>query len=666
MKKLLSIALLFLAVMTAEAGIVGEWTVYPAFDDITEVETAGNITYVLSSGDLYSYNANDQSITVYDKSKTLNDCEISHIGWCQAAKRLVIVYANQNIDLLEKDGSTINISDYYTKAYTDDKTINGLNIDGYFAYLSTGFGIVKINVKEAFITDTYNIGIPVNWTHVDAKRIYAESAREGQWSALLSSNLLDKANWSRTGSYNKENKQITEEQMTIAKTYCPDGPKNNNFGYMRFDYGRLYTVGGYMEGRARKAYTQIKEGDEWNVITNDISYQSTRSFLDAFKIEVDPKDKNHWFVAARTGLYEFFNNKCIKDYYWQNSPLQRAATVPETNVNYTLVTSAIFDKEDNLWVFNAIGAEANIYKLDKNGQWTTYPHRELLNNEYHSWERQVSTMFDSRGLLWFVNNDWRDGGLACYNTASDDIRTFHTINNQDGTQMFYFYGRCCVEDKDANIWFCTDAGPLMIPANTIDNGSPEFHQIKVPRNDGTNLADYLLAGIDCTCMAIDGGNRKWFGTTGHGVYVIDSDNITQLHHFTASDCPILSDNIESIAIDDATGEVFIGTDRGLCAYTTDATEEAEELDGDNVYAYPNPVTPDYTGLITITGLTYRASIKITTAGGQLVAEGTSNGGTFTWDGTDLDGKRVASGVYMVHAATENGKKGVVCKVGIVR
>lgn len=665
MKKLFSIALLFLTVLTAEAGIVGEWLVYPAFGDVTEVETAGNITYVLSSGALYSYNANDNSVTVYDKAKTLNDCDISHIGWCQAAKRLVIVYSNQNIDLLERNGSTINISDYFTKAYPDDKTINGLNIDGYFAYLSTGFGIVKINVKEAFITDTYNIGVPVNWTHVDGQRIYAESAREGQWSALLNSNLLDKTSWSRTGGYHKENKQISEEQMRIAKTYRPDGPEQNQFGYMRIFNGKLYTVTGY-GSPSRKAYVQIKDGNDWTVISNDIAYQSPRVYLNPYKIEIDPSTEQHWFVPARTGLYEYLNGKVIKDYYWENSPLQRAATVPADNVNYTLATSAIFDRTGDLWVFNGIAPNPAIYKLDKNGQWTVLPHAELTNEAGYSWEKQVSTMFDSRGLLWFVNDDWRNGAIACYNTATDDIRTFHTINNQDGTQMFYFFGRCCAEDKDANIWFCTDAGPLMIPAHSIDNGSPEFHQIKVPRNDGTNLADYLLAGIDCTCLAIDGGNRKWFGTNGLGVYVIDSDNITQLHHFTTSDSPILSNNIECITIDDATGEVFIGTDKGLCSYTTDATEEAEELDGDNVYAYPNPVTPEYTGLITITGLTYKASIKITTAGGQLVAEGTSNGGTFTWDGTDLDGKRVASGVYMVHAATENGKKGVVCKVGIVR
>ena len=666
MRKISSIALLLLANVVARAGIVGEWMGYPAFGNITEVESAGNVTYVLASGGLYSYNSKDQSVITYDKAKTLNDCDISHIGWCQEAKRLVIVYSNQNIDLLETNGNTINISEYYTKSYTDDKTVNGLNISGPYAYLSTGFGIVKINVKGAYIADTYNIGIPVNWTHVDAERIYAESEKEGQWSALLKSNLLDKSNWQKSGGYKKEDKKITEEQMTIAKTYRPDGPENNNFGFMRFANGRLYTIGGYQENPARPAVTQIMENNKWTNISNDLSYMSERVFLNAYKIETDPKDPNHWYVAARTGLYEFKDNKCIKDYYCNNSPLQRAASVPETNVNYTLVTSCLLDKEYNLWVLNGIAPKPSIYKLDKQGQWTTLSHPELMCSEKYSWVQMKDAFFDSRGLMWFANNDWRNGGLAYYNTQTDKLKTYNTINNQDGTKVFFFYGRTVKEDRDGNIWFCTDVGPLMIPAHTIANDSPEFHQVKVPRLDGTGLADYLLAGIDCTCMAIDGGNRKWFGTTGNGVYVIDSDNITQLHHFIASECPILSDNIESITINDANGEVFIGTDKGLCSYTTDATNEAPELESSNIYAYPNPVTPDYTGLITITGLTYKASIKIVTASGNLVAEGTSNGGTFTWDGTDLNGNRVASGVYMVLAATESGKKGAVCKIGIVR
>ena len=86
---------------------------------------------------------------------------------------------------------------------------------------------------------------------------------------------------------------------------------------------------------------------------------------------------------------------------------------------------------------------------------------------------------------------------------------------------------------------------------------------------------------------------------------------------------------------------------------------------DNVWAYPNPVKPDYTGLITITGLSFDADIKIVTSNGILVNQGRSTGGTYTWNAKDQKGKRVASGIYMVETATNDGRKGTVCKIAII-
>ena len=87
---------------------------------------------------------------------------------------------------------------------------------------------------------------------------------------------------------------------------------------------------------------------------------------------------------------------------------------------------------------------------------------------------------------------------------------------------------------------------------------------------------------------------------------------------------------------------------------------------DNVYAYPNPVKPDYTGSINIVGLSFQADIKIVSVNGTLVNQGKSTGGSYSWDGCDLKGRKVASGIYMVETATEEGEKGTVCKIAIIR
>ena len=151
----------------------------------------------------------------------------------------------------------------------------------------------------------------------------------------------------------------------------------------------------------------------------------------------------------------------------------------------------------------------------------------------------------------------------------------------------------------------------------------------------------------------------------NGVYLISADNITQIHHFTSSNSNLLSDDIESIAINENTNEIFFGTSKGLCSYMSDGSTLNSEMTKDNVWAYPNPVKPEYTGNITSTGLSLNADIKIVTSNGILVNQGRSNGETYIWDGNDLNGKKVTSGIYMVQTATYEGNKGTVCKIAII-
>jgi hypothetical protein len=205
----------------------------------------------------------------------------------------------------------------------------------------------------------------------------------------------------------------------------------------------------------------------------------------------------------------------------------------------------------------------------------------------------------------------------------------------------------------------------MIQKSEVGEREVTMQQIKVPRNDGSNYADYLLNGVSINHIAIDGGNRKWFATSGSGVFLISADNLTQISNFKEDNSKLLSNNITSVSINPKTGKVYFLTDKGLCSYMSDATEPSEEMTKDNVYAYPNPVTPDYKGLITVTGLTFNADVKICATNGALVAEGRSNGGTFTWDGCDREGRRVVSGIYMVVTATADGKKGTVCRIAVI-
>ena len=654
--------------LSLSAASIGTWKAYMAYHDITEIEKGGNMMYVLASDNLYSYNTNDQSIRTYDKTNALSDCSISHIAWCQGAKTLIILYSNNNIDLLDQSDNVTNLSDYYNKSMTEDKTVYSIDINGQYAYLSTGFGIVIINVAKAEITNTYNLGFKVDYSYIEDNYIYAASSTKGLHRGLLTDNLLDKSNWERVGDFVQRTKTIDPELLAVAQTLNPGGPKYNYFGFLKFTNNRLYSCGGVSGSkfdRNEPGTIQVMNNYEWQIYQDELSNITGHSYMDLACVDVDPKDENHVFASGRVGLYEFRNGNFIKEYTYDNSPLKSAATVNHLTKNYVMVQSIKFDTTGNLWCINSISPSTSVLVLDREGNWTDHHHSTFMNSGNRSYDNMIGAMFDSRGILWFVNNYWIEPSILCYQPSTDGAKSILSFINEDGTNISPTYVRCVAEDKDNNIWIGTNMGPLQLPANQIGTDDDTFNQIKVPRNDGTNLADYLLTGVDVTCIAIDGGGRKWFGTNGLGAYLISEDNYTEIQHFTSTNSNILSDNVQSIAINPQTGEVFFGTDKGLCSYMSDATEPNEEMTKDNVYAYPNPVRPDYTGLITVTGLSYDADVKIVTSNGVLVAQGRSNGGMFTWDGADLKGKRVVSGVYFVETATSTGSKGTVCKIAVV-
>ena len=629
------------------------------------VQANGSLIYVLASNGLYSYNPNDQSVRTFDKVNGLSDGNITHIAYNKAARRLVIVYANQNIDLMNDAGEVTNVSAYYNTSTTADKTIHGIYVSGRYAYLATGFGIVKLNVGNAEISDTYKLGFSVNYCYIRDNKLFAASKSAGLYSALLTTNLADKNNWKRVGTYVEKTPEDLSALWAKVANANPGGPQYNYFGYMKFHQGKLYTCGGY-NAPYREGTIQVWDGNTWDIYQDEAKIKPTTglSYQDIYCIDIDPKDENHLFAGARNGLYEFQNGHFKAFYNHKNAPINFATN--DESMEYELVTGVKFDSNDNLWVFNSQSKISSLLQYSDQ-KWTSHSTPVLMSFNGRSLANVQNLMFDSRGRLWFVNNNWTLPSLYSYQPQSKTLHTFTSFTNQDGTKLKELWNvRCAVEDKEGNIWIGTNVGPLMLEPSQMDSDNPVFQQIKVPRNDGTNYADYLLSGVDITAIAIDGANRKWFATNGNGVYLVSSNNIEEQQHFTAENSPLISNTIESIAINGTTGEVFFGTDKGLCSYKSNATEAAETMTQESVYAYPNPVKPDYTGPINITGLSYNADVKITTANGTLVKEGRSNGGLFTWDGCNKNGQRVASGIYMVEVATQDGHKGVVCKIAIVR
>lgn len=653
---------------------MGSWKAYLSYYEPQQICKAGtNTLFVRASNNLYSYSLTDHSVVTYDKVSPLSDTYIEHIAWNPQAKRLMIVYQNGNIDLMDLQENVYNISSLYTKTLTESKTVNSIYIHEQYAYLCMSFGVIKVNMERNEISETYTLNQNIQAVSISNGSIYARNSQNVVYYANMTANLIDQNNWQQTDTYPAFNEDTTDwdNYIDVVRTLKPGGPQYNDFYESVFTNGKLYATGGaFLSGFIQKnnpGIVQIYNGNEWTIYPTNIKNSTGFNYQDINCIDVDPTDKHRVMVAGRCGLYEFYNGELKTCYYKDNSPLRPVTSngnyLPD---DYTLVHGIQFDNQGNLWVANSQADGVNLLELSNTGQWTTHYKTELCYNNETSMSGLRRMMFDSHGLLWFVNTHYFSPSIICYDTSSDNIVVYDSFVNQDGSTYDNCYPYDIKEDLSGNIWIATNHGPFYFKSSEAGQSNAILQQEKIARNDGTNLADYLLTGIPVNCMAIDGGGRKWFGTSGNGVFLISEDNTEQIKHFTTNNSPLLSDNINNISINHQSGEVFFLTEKGLCSYMSDATASNDKMTDDNVYAYPNPVESGYTGLITVVGLSFDADVKILTSNGKLVAQGRSNGGTFTWDGCDSDGRKVASGIYMVATATSNGSKGIVCKIAIIK
>ncbi|SDG77649.1 Two component regulator propeller [Prevotella communis] len=679
MKRLALIVFLIaqLSIINCQLSIaqIGTWRAFMSYYEPQQIVKAGsNTLFVRASNSLYSYHLNDHSITTYDKVNTLSDTYISYIAWSQQAKRLIIVYQNGNIDLMDLQENVTNISSLYTKTLTESKTVNNVYIHQQYAYLCMPFGVIKVNMERAEISETYMLNQNIQAVVIDNTSIYAHNDQGTVYSALLSTNLIDKSNWNATDTYPAFTTDTADwdAYIDIVKTLKPDGPYYNQFYESKIVNGKLYTTGGaFRSGQIalnNPGIIQEYDFDTWTIYPTNINEITGFNYMDINCVDIDPTDNSRVMAAGRCGLYEFKNGVLENFYYKENSPLRpvtSSSTGKYLTDDYTLVHGIKFDNDGNLWVLNSQANNVNLLEFTKSGQWISHYKNELCYKDNTSMSTMRCLLFDSQGLLWFINTHFNSPCIICYDKTTDKVFIYSSFTNQDGTNYENCYPYDIQEDYQGNIWIATNQGPFYIKKEEKGQSNATLYQEKVPRNDGTNYADYLLSGIHTNGIAIDGGGRKWFATIGNGVFLVSADNMTQLQHFTAENSPLLSNNVQYISINHSSGEVFFLTDKGLCSYIADATVASDDMQKDNVYAYPNPVEPGYTGLITVVGLSFDADVKILTSSGRLVAQGRSNGGTFTWDGCDQQGKRVASGVYMVAAATSDGNKGIVCKLAII-
>lgn len=387
----------------------------------------------------------------------------------------------------------------------------------------------------------------------------------------------------------------------------------------------------------------------------NIPYEKVLGAKSISRVIINPnKESEVYMGSSYSGLLKIEDDVPTFLYNQTNSALDEISFIPGY-FNDVRINGGAFDESGNLWVNNSLVQEG-LKVLKANGQWQSFSLDGIL-------VKSISTsmgrmIVDKNNTKWWCTNT---DGLIGYN---ESINKFKKITEgSDKGNLPNFDVRAAAVDNNNQLWIGTTKG-----LRVLSNVSSFLSEDQITTSPiiilDDNLAQELMYEQFITDIVVDGSNNKWIGTADSGVFLVSSDGQQTIYHFTMTNSPLPSNTINDIDINGQTGEVFIASTKGMVSFKGTATAANENLN--NVYVYPNPVRPEFTGTVKISGLIDKATIKIADIEGNLVYETTSEGGTIEWDTTAFGKHKVASGVYMIFISAEDGIETKVKKVMIIR
>ena len=426
------------------------------------------------------------------------------------------------------------------------------------------------------------------------------------------------------------------------------------------------------DGKIRDVSLKEASASSSEVIERQKNNNDKRMYGGVTRLAEDPTDPNTYYIGnGLEGLYVVKDGKEVWKFNVDNTPFESYWETRVFDVN--------FDPQGNMWVghshftpnypaYIVLPSEKLHKGFDKiaKSDW-------LLPDlkDFDASHKDLISLFCKKSKYAFFINA---GGAVhvldtkgTYNNVKDDIcYGFNSFVDQDGNTIQPMNFFALAEDKQGRVWLGSSQGVFYFNAASGIDDNTTVVRPKVPRNDGTNYADFLLDSDQINAIAVDPSNRKWIATDYSGVYLVSENGDKIIQHFDSSNSPLPTNRVTAVDCDPYSNMVYFGTMEGLLSYKSDSAPASEDFS--EVYAYPNPVRPDYTGWITIAGLMDNSLVKITDSAGNVLYQGRSEGGMLSWDGCNSAGERVRTGIYYVYVSSSGEGKsssGAVTKIMVV-
>ncbi|WP_370225890.1 two-component regulator propeller domain-containing protein [Mesoflavibacter sp.] len=452
----------------------------------------------------------------------------------------------------------------------------------------------------------------------------------------------------------------------------PESPLRNRFFKLKYQEGQIWGIhGGYsisynFNGGVRREGISHFINDEWRNITYDSLAQNVTNPWYLSYLTIDPFNSSNVYVSSYySGVINIQNEEVVNVFNQSNSSL-----VPLFGSVYLILNSA-FDDQGNFYVYNGRVNET-LNKLSENGQWTSYNYQALIDPATSNLGFS-SMVFDNNGTIFSGSSHY--GVIACVPNSSNNPTIVNISEEEEGMPSPNI--RTLALDRNGQLWIGMDKGIRVVYNTQSFLENPEVDNIVVLDN---GEASELLFQQFVTDIEVDGSNNKWIATLDTGLYYFSSDGQQTIYHFTKDNSPLPSNDVLDVALDEENGIVYIATEKGLLSFKSEASKPKTTLE--DAFVFPNPVRPTFDMVsekIKIRDISENVNIKITDIEGNLVAEAESNtngrfkgynleidGGTALWNGKNLAGDVVASGVYLVMLNDLDTLETKVLKLMVVR
>ena len=439
--------------------------------------------------------------------------------------------------------------------------------------------------------------------------------------------------------------------------YVPNGPFTpSSFRLSEYNGTVIGVPGGYQSDYAYLhvgtigGYYSFYDGtwSNYNIYTPGFPWCT-----DIVSADYNPVDGNLYFASYSEGLVI---KKPDGSFTLSNSSSTPSAPFidlcPPSCCYCTFIIDIDHDSQGNEWGIVGLTSFNTpcLYSRTPGGVWSNAVTFGTAASQY-----PVILLIDDNDYKWISFRVGTGAPLIVYDKASKwiSLQAGVGLGNLPSSNIYSM-----AKDKNGAIWVGTDNGIAIFenPSLFFNGGSkdaiiPIYNQFPLMFQQQVNT------------IKVDGGNRKWVGTSQGGAWLFSADGTQALLNFTASNSPLLSNNILDIAVNSVTGEVFFATDQGLISYRGTATEADSSYS--KVKVFPNPVPHSYDGTIGISGLTENADVKITDIYGNLVYETHAAGGTAVWNGRNYKGKAADTGVYLIFSSLDDGSVAMVSKFAVV-